>query len=390
VVTDSNQNEKSQELHVPLTCQLPIPVLHSHTNHPKMSAAQTHTVEEMFTKDNKSLLKKHLTQEIFDKLQEVSTKTSKFTLEKAIKTCVDNQDSGCGIYAGDEESYTELSDIFDKVIEDYHGGYTKDKVHKSDMDYKKLTVPEFNFDDYVVSTRIRVGRNIRGYGLSPGITKEHREEVEKLVTTALKELKGDLKGTYYPLEGMDEETRVKLVEDHFLFKKGDRFLEAAGANRDWPHSRGIFHNDAKTFLVWVNEEDQMRIISMQKGGDFKEVFERLTRAIKEIEESIKKTANKEFQFNDHHGYIHSCPTNLGTGMRASVHVRLPKLSATPNFEKTCAELNLQPRGIHGEHSETTDGVYDISNKHRIGRTEVELVQTMVDGVKKLIEIERSL
>jgi hypothetical protein len=54
-----------------------------------------------------------------------------------------------------------------------------------------------------------------------------------------------------------------LIEDHFLFKEGDRFLESCGLNRDWPEGRGIFHNKEKTFLVWINEEDQLRIISMQ-------------------------------------------------------------------------------------------------------------------------------
>jgi len=129
---------------------------------------------------------------------------------------------------------------------------------------------------------------------------------------------------------------------------------------------------------------------MQKGGDFKAVFERLVRGIKAIEDSVKKTAGKEFMFSDHLGFIHSCPTNLGTGMRASVHVKLPKLSARPDFQKICFDLHLQPRGIHGEHSETTDGIYDISNKHRIGHSEVELVQTMIDGVQRLIELEKQL
>ena len=69
-------------------------------------------------------------------------------------------------------------------------------------------------------------------------------------------------GTYYPLSGMKEDVRKKLIEDHFLFKEGDRFLEAVGLNRDWPNGRGIFHNTDKTFLVWINEEDQLRIISM--------------------------------------------------------------------------------------------------------------------------------
>jgi len=97
-------------------------------------------------------------------------------------------------------------------------------------------------------------------------------------------------------------------------------LEACGLNRDWPEGRGIFHNDAKTFLVWVNEEDQLRIISMQPGGDIHAVFDRLSRA------SFHLESNLNFLWNRHLGYITSCPTNLGTALRASVHIKLPKLS----------------------------------------------------------------
>ena len=97
-----------------------------------------------------------------------------------------------------------------------------------------------------------------------------------------------------------------------------------------------------------------------------------------------------FQFNDHLGYIHSCPTNCGTGMRASVHVKLPLLSKTPEFKELCSRLRLQARGEHGEHSDDSSGVYDISNKERLGKTEVELVQTMIDGVRTLIEKETEL
>ena len=85
----------------------------------------------------------------------------------------------------------------------------------------------------------------------------------------MKTLTGDLAGNYYPLNNLSEEARNKLIEDHFLFKEGDRFLEAVGLNRDWPNGRGIFHNNEKTFLVWINEEDQLRIISMQPGADIK-------------------------------------------------------------------------------------------------------------------------
>lgn len=66
---------------------------------------------------------------------------------------------------------------------------------------------------------------------------------------------GELAGKYYPLNNMSDAERNQLIEDHFLFKEGDRFLEACGLNREWPEGRGIFHNKEKTFLTWVNEED---------------------------------------------------------------------------------------------------------------------------------------
>lgn len=68
---------------------------------------------------------------------------------------------------------------------------------------------------------------------------------------------------------MTDADRKKLTEDHFLFKGGDKYLSSAGLENDWPEGRGIFHNDAKTFLVWVNEEDQLRIISMQNGSNIR-------------------------------------------------------------------------------------------------------------------------
>merc|ERR1712168_671276 len=162
--------------------------------------------------------------------------------------------------------------------------------------------------------------------------------------------------------------------------------------RDWPEGRGIFHNDAKTFLIWVNEEDQLRIISMQKGGDVKGVFERLARGIEAVGDSIKKESGKEFCLDQKYGYIHSCPTNLGTGMRASVHVDLPGWTkhSVDKLKARCEELHLQPRGTKGESGGQTGHTYDISNKHRLGYSEVELVQKMIDGVNKLWEEDKKL
>merc|ERR1711998_718260 len=205
------------------------------------------------------------------------------------------------------------------------------------------------------------------------------------VVKACNTFEGDLKGKFYPLEGMNAADQKQLIEDHFLFKEGDKYLASANLNRDWPSGRGIFHNDKKTFLVWVNEEDQLGIISMQKDVNIAEVFDRLCRAAKHIETVCK------FAHDDHLGYITSCPTNLGTAMRASVHIKLPKLMADKEtFNKVADEYEVQIRGIHGEHTETNDGVFDISNKRRLGKSEKELVQDMINGVKALMDKENSL
>merc|ERR1711892_276319 len=211
--------------------------------------------------------------------------------------------------------------VFDPLIQEYHG-ILPSATHTSDMDSHKIK-GNVASDVPVHSCRIRVGRSIDGFGLSPGITKEQRKGVEALMKKAFANMKGDLSGTYYPLTGMDEKVRQKLVDDHFLFVSGDRNLQVAGMERDWPEGRGIFHNNAKTFLTWVNEEDQLRIISMQQGGAAKTVFERLSKGIKAVQEAVKKESGKDFCLDKKYGYIHSCPTNLGTGMRASVHVDLP-------------------------------------------------------------------
>merc|ERR1712076_311699 len=334
-------------------------------------------------KSKHSLVAKHVTKEKWDKLSGIVTKTSGFTLAKAIAVAVEFDNQHCGIYAGDEDSYIDFADVSDPLIMEYHG-LSGDFKHTSDMDSTKITG---NVDPEVPlhSCRIRVGRSIQGFGLSPGITKQQRVDVEALMKNAFAKLEGDLAGSYYALTGMEEGVRQQLVDDHFLFVSGDPNLKVAGMERDWPEGRGIFHNATKTFLVWVNEEDQLRIISMQKGGDVKGVFERLARGIKAVGDSVKAESGKDFQLSEKFGYIHSCPTNLGTGMRASVHVDLPGWTkdSIDALKARCEVLSVQPRGTRGESGGQTGHTYDISNKHRLGHSEVSLVQTMIDGVNTL-------
>merc|ERR1712002_1140573 len=148
-------------------------------------------------KSKHSLVAKHVTKERWDKVKDIETKTCGFTIAKACACAIEFDNQHCGIYAGDWDCYKDFSEIFDAIIQDYHG-ISPDAKHTSDMDPSKIT-GNIEAGVPVHSTRIRVGRSIDGFGLSPGITKQQRIDVEKLMSSALSKLTGDLAGKYYLL-----------------------------------------------------------------------------------------------------------------------------------------------------------------------------------------------
>ena len=200
-----------------------------------------------------------------------------FTFDQAIQAGLDAPHLGVGIVAGEAAAYDTYKDIMDIVIEGWHG-YKANDSHHSDMDFTKVKMtPEqaAKFDKHIVSTRIRAGRSISGLALPPSTDRKQRRKVESLLTTALSDMPEDLSGIYYPLGAMTKSQEDDLQNAGFLFQKptGNNVLANCGAARDWPDARGIFHNKSKTFLVWVNEEDHMRCIAMQDGGNVKEVID---------------------------------------------------------------------------------------------------------------------
>jgi len=339
--------------------------------------------------DHQCMVRKHLTKEMYEKLFDKVTPNG-VTFDKCIQPSVDFMGKIVGLVAGDEESYTVFSDLFDAIIDEKHLGFTKtDKHPKPELDASKLTSGKLD-EKYVKSCRVRTGRSVRGLCLPPAICRAERREVESVLKDALNGLEGDLKGKYYPLAEMTKEEEQRLIDDHFLFQKPKGHLMVnSGAVRDWPDGRGIWHNDKKNFLVWVNEEDHCRVISMQQGGDMQATFERFCSGLKDVER-LMKTKGREFMLSERLGYICTCPTNIGTGLRCSVHIQLHKLSKHEKFDAIVEALDMQKRGTAGEHTDAVDDVYDLSNSARLKNTEREFVQLVIDGVNKIIEMEKRL
>jgi len=163
----------------------------------------------------------------------------------------------------------------------------------------------------------------------------------------------------------------------------DSFLLAAGIAGDWPNGRGCYHSEDKQFIIWVGEEDHLRIMCMKKGALLNEVFDRLEKAVKVVEEKIDGGCAKSPDF----GVVTSCPTNIGTGMRASVHIALPNLTkdGTDAKAKEIAKpLGLSVRGLGGEHTPIgADGTVDISPSARFCISEAEIVTALYKGISLL-------
>ena len=133
----------------------------------------------------------------------------------------------------------------------------------------------------------------------------------------------------------------------------------------------------------------MRVISMEMGFDIVNVFKRFVDLCNNVESSMKAASGTKFAHNEHLGYILTCPSNLGTGMRASMMIKLPLVGAREDFVAICKKYGLQPRGAGGVDSEF-DGTFDISNSDRLGKSEVDLCNCMIDGVTALLAMENKL
>jgi len=250
---------------------------------------------------------------------------------------------------------------------------------------------------YILSTRIRVARSLDGVRFPATMSRSDRRKVQRLVHDCTKNFSTPnlANGVYLPVLSMSNEQNLDLIERHILFDNPNEWTIASGLGRDWPDGRAIYANvsDIQSqnaeFIIWVNEEDHLRIMTLKKGGDIQGAFTSLMSGVRELERELQ-IRGWHFAKDSRLGYLTSCPTNVGTTMRASVHVRLVNLGKLPGFLALVSRLKLEARGKYGETDRQYTGIFDISNAERLGKSEVHLINVMVEGVAKLIQIEMQL
>lgn len=335
-----------------------------------------------FHPDAKSLVKQYLTPVIYEQLAPLKTQTG-FTLEAAIQSGLKNPDSHIGIYAGDAPSYYLFAPIFDPIVHAYHA-VDKTFEHRPGLDQIHLA-PLDPDKAFILSSRVRVARNLSGFCFPCHISSRDRTQVASLVSDTAKAMPRELAGAYLSFKDLSPSQMQDYLTRKQAFPKGDRFQDAAGINREFPDARGTFTSRDKRFMIWVNEEDHLRIISMEASADISGVFNRLCRGLDHLSTRLEFASDKRY------GFLTSCPTNIGTAMRAGVHIRLKKLEKNQALlKKLVNEYQLQIRGTGGEKTSVEKGVFDISNKQRLGIPESRIIQNLHSGLAAIIEAEKSL
>jgi protein arginine kinase len=230
--------------------------------------------------------------------------------------------------------------------------------------------------DVVVSTRIRLARNLAGAPFTTRATPHQKAETEARVREGLTTL--DLPGplNYVNVASLPAIDRQFLVERQLISRELAGVLEGP---------RGVAFDDRETLSIMVNEEDQLRVQSMRSGLDLDAAWD----AIDHLDDQIE--SRLEYAFSDDFGYLTACPTNVGTGMRASVMLHLPALGLAKQIEKAfkaLQKINLVVRGLYGEGSRALGDFFQISNQITLGKSEVASLSDIRSVIQEIIKYER--
>ena len=227
--------------------------------------------------------------------------------------------------------------------------------------------------DVAISTRVRLARNLSEFKFnlkdkeSVKLLEEKIKDIPWTVGYGLK---------FFKLKDMDDITKMSLVEKNLISPEFALNKNELGS---------ILINDDENICIMINEEDHLRIQVFSSGFD----IENTLNLAKEVDEKIGNALN--YAMSEDYGYLTSCPTNVGTGLRVSVMVHLPALSKTKNIQNVLdaiANFGVNIRGIYGENSKSSSDMFQISNKQTLGITEDEIAKNIKIITEKVIEQER--
>ena len=231
--------------------------------------------------------------------------------------------------------------------------------------------------DIVMSCRIRLARNLRSYHFMPQIKPDAAKEAAGLVRDKVMGSLFKEDGQYLSIEDLDEIDRMYLIERHLISR------ELVNGESE----RGVAFGESEITAVMINEEDHVRLQVIFSGMELDRAWGEAQRVDGILEKQL------DFAFSSQFGYLTACPTNVGTGMRASVMLHLPALVMTKQIEKVfqaVSKINLAVRGLYGEGTQASGDFYQISNQVTLGVSEASILDNIKRVVPRIIQYERNV
>lgn len=247
-----------------------------------------------------------------------------------------------------------------------------DSLTQQSGDWLRGTGPE---SDVVVSTRIRLARNISEFPFNTRTDEDIRAKIVDQVRAALSDLAVPTVLHYIDVSELSE------TERHFLVER--QLISRELAEGDGPRGVAISRNELES--VMVNEEDHLRLQVLASGLNLQDCWSRIDQLDDAFEDSLT------FAFHEQYGYLTACPTNVGTGIRASVMLHLPALVQTREIQKvfhSLQKINLAVRGLYGEGSQAMGDFYQISNQYTLGLSEQQVLDKLSSVIPRILDYER--
>lgn len=229
-------------------------------------------------------------------------------------------------------------------------------------------------EDVVVSTRLRIARNINQHRFPSFIDLEESEAITQEVFNAIKDKEENYK--LYRTKDLTSIEKNMFVEDHLI---------SPSLSQSENNGSFLLREDEKATIM-INEEDHIRIQVLLSGLNTEKSWDIISEIDDILEEKI------DYAFHEQFGYLTSCPTNVGTGLRASVMVHLPSLGMTGQIRsivESLTKIGLTVRGLYGEGSKSLGNLYQISNQNTIGEKEEDIIKKLNKIVYQIVNRERS-
>ena len=249
---------------------------------------------------------------------------------------------------------------------------TLDELTRRTGEWLRGTGP---LSDVVISSRVRLARNLADYPFLSTATQAQRSEIYRCLAQEITDKAAPQDTLLIDIENIDELDRQMLVERHLISRQ-----LAAGEG-----SRGVTISPTETRALMINEEDHLRIQGLRSGLQLSALW----REVSEIDDRLG--ASLPFAFDKQFGFLTACPTNVGTGIRVSVMLHLPALKLTKEIERVARaarDMRLAVRGLHGEGTEAVGDLYQISNQTTLGQSEEEIIKAFGETtIPKMVEYE---